>query len=94
MIELSNFLTLAGIGIGGLSYVCKEGIDSFERTKSSLDDELAAYRNSLTQQTTQIQLLKARQQMESVRRESLPESQKKVSERRLLRDDNARHRGG
>ena len=77
MIELSKILTLVGIGIGGLSYVCKEGIDSLERTKSSLDDELAAYRSSLTQQTTQIQLLKACQQMESLHRESLPEIQKR-----------------
>lgn len=65
MPEPAKVLAAAGIAIGFVSYVCKECVDALERSKTSLDDELTSYRHSSGHQTTQLQLLASRQQVDA-----------------------------
>jgi hypothetical protein len=62
----SKMLAVIGVALGFTSYFCKEGIDAIERTKSSLENQLASYHSSLTTQTTQFQLLDSKQQLEGL----------------------------
>jgi hypothetical protein len=78
MTELSKTLTAAGIAIGILSYFCKEGIDALERRKASLDGELTAYRHSSGHQTTQLQILASRQQLDAIQGENRTKKRKKA----------------
>jgi hypothetical protein len=75
--DLTNALTVSGIAISVLGFICKELVDSLERTKTSLHDQLASNRVSSGQQSIQLQLLTARQHLEVLQREKLPKSQRK-----------------
>jgi ribosomal silencing factor RsfS len=77
MNKKSKILAVVGVAIGVTSYFCKEGIDAIERTKSSLETELASHRASLTEQTTQMQIIQSKQELENLMRENSHKDSKK-----------------
>lgn len=70
MPDAPKMLALVGVGITVASYLCKEWIEAIERAKSALDKELGSYRDSSHHQTTQLNLLSQRAQLEILQRQT------------------------
>jgi hypothetical protein len=78
MSNLPTILGVVGVSITVSSYICKELIDSLERTKSGIQNELATNRQTSIQQSTQMQIVSSRQQLEALQRENSPKRRKKA----------------
>lgn len=85
----SKILAVIGVAIGIGSYFGKESIDAVERTKSSLENELASYHSSLTAQTTQLQLLDSKQQLERLMQQNSAKNKTEADYSAMIMSDTA-----